>query len=375
MNILYFHPHFTYPGGAGKFVLETGERLAKMGHNVTVLAQSGDEAIIGDYPNIEFKFIGGPLPNTISHWIQLPILMKRIFEITDDMDIDIIFPQVFPANYWGFLFKRKYPDIPCIWYAHDLSAFIHQMEWIKSLKNPIKTLAIISNPVVKLIDYKLVSNVDEIITNSNFTSKFIKKTYNRNSKIIYPGVDITRFTPSNNKKNNIFAISRLIKVKNVDLLLEAISSVNNAHLYIGGDGEHKEELIRLSNDLNINKRVTFLGKLSEKKLNYYYSTSKIVVFPSVNEPFGIVPIEAMASGTPVIASNSGGVVDSVINGKTGFLVEPNNINEMSTKIKEILDDDELCVSMAKKARIHVENNFTWDIAAKRLDELFLQIGG
>ena len=69
-----------YPGGAGKFVLETGERLAKMGHNVTVLAQSGDEKIIKDYPSIHFRFIGGPLPNTISHWIRFPILMKNIFE-------------------------------------------------------------------------------------------------------------------------------------------------------------------------------------------------------------------------------------------------------------------------------------------------------
>ena len=85
MNILYFHPHFTYPGGAGKFVLETGERLAKMGHNVTVLAQSGDPEIIKDYPDVKFKFIGGPLPNTISHWVQLPLLIKRVFDVTKEI--------------------------------------------------------------------------------------------------------------------------------------------------------------------------------------------------------------------------------------------------------------------------------------------------
>ncbi|RXG33524.1 glycosyltransferase family 4 protein [Methanohalophilus sp. WG1-DM] len=375
MNILYFHPHFTYPGGAGKFVLETGERLAKMGHSVTVLAQSGDEAIIGDYPNIEFKFIGGPLPNTMSHWLQFPILMKRIFEATKGMDIDIIFPQAFPANYWGFLFKRKNPDIPCIWYCHDLGSFIYQKDLIMGLKNPIKTMAIAANPFVKKIDKQLIKNVDAIVTNSHFTSKFIHNTYALTSKVIYPGVDINKFKPLNEKENIVFNASRLYKFKKVDILIKAMSSIKNAQLYIAGDGEEKDNLVNLTNELGITDKVFFTGNLNDEQLNNYYSKAKVVVFPAENEAFGIAQLEAMAAGTPAISTRSGGVVETILDNETGFLVESNNIDEISTKIKEILDDDELCISMAKKARIHVENNFTWDIAAKRLDEFFLQIGG
>lgn len=371
MNILYFHPHFTYPGGAGKFVLETGERLAKMGHNVTVLAQSGDPEIIKYYSHINFIFIGGPLPNRISHWVQFPLLMKRIFEVTRDLDIDVIFPQVFPANYWGFLYKRRYPDIPCIWYAHDLSAFIHQMDWIKSLDNPMRTLAIISNPLIKLIDLNLVKESNNIIANSSFTSKFIKDTYGVNANVIHPGVDLAKFTISNNKLNHIFSVGRLLKVKKLDSLLHAMRSIQNVHLYIGGDGEDMERLVELSNELNINNKVTFLGILSEEELNYYYSTSKVVVFPSLNEPFGIVPIEAMASGIPVIAFESGGVVDSIIDGVTGYLVDPTNTDSLIMKINDLVTNSDLCSQMSKNTRAHVEKNFTWDLTAKRLNEFLI----
>lgn len=66
--------------------------------------------------------------------------MKRVFEITKDLEVDIIFPQIFSANYWGFLYKIKNPDIPCLWYCHDLGSFIYQKDLINGLKNPIKTL-------------------------------------------------------------------------------------------------------------------------------------------------------------------------------------------------------------------------------------------
>lgn len=372
INILYFHPHFTYPGGAGKFVLETGERLAKKGHNVTVIAQHGDKEIIENYPNINFKFIGGPLPNTVSHWILFPVLMKRVFEVTKDMDIDIIFPQVFPANYWGFLFKRKHPEIPCIWYCHEPSAFVHNRDIIAGLKEPMRTLAIISNPIMKLIDRNLVKYSDKILTNSRFTSASTHKIYARDSFVVHPGVDTSSFTPSEDKDNFIFAIGRLTKFKRFDILLRAMAQSKNLHLYIGGDGEEKENLVTLSKELGTTDNVTFLGKLPEDKLNYYYAKAKAVIFPTGNEPFGIVPLEAMASGTPVIATETGGVVETVIDGETGFLIKPNDVNVLVSKIEYLLTNNELCAQMSKNARKHAEENFTWDIAANKLHEYFVK---
>lgn len=370
MNILYFHPHFTYPGGAGKFVLETGERLAKKGHKITVLAQSGDEEIIKNFPNINFKFIGGPLPNTISHWIQYPQTMNNIFKATKNMDIDLIFPQTFPSNYWGFLFKRKYPEIPCIWYCHEPSAFVHNFDIIKGLKEPMKTLALVSNPIMKLIDSSLVRYSDIILTNSNFTSHNIKEIYHRDSIVVYPGVDILKFRPSKKKDNFIFTIGRLTKFKKMDLLLKTMIHLNNTHLYIGGDGEEKDNLISMSKKLGISDKVTFLGKLPDDQLNHYYANAKAVIFPTDREPFGIVPLEAMAAGTPVIATKSGGVTETVIDSVTGYLINPQDTIGFAKKIEEILTKADLCEELSHNSRKHVVNNFTWDIAANKLNDIF-----
>ncbi len=370
MNILYFHPHFTYPGGAGKFVLETGERLAKMGHNVTVLAQSGDPKIIKDYPDVKFKFIGGPLPNTISHWVRFPLLMKRIFKVTKDMDIDVIFPQVFPANYWGFLYKREHPEIPCIWYCHEPSAFVHNYEIINGLDEPMKTLTLVSNPIMKQVDKYIVNFADKVLTNSFFSSNNIKRIYNRDSIVVYPGVDISKFKPVEKKENYIFSIGRLTKFKRMDLLLKSMVRLKdkNIHLYIGGDGEEKNNLVSMSKELGIFDDVTFLGKVPESQLNSYYSKAKAVIFPTNGEPFGIVPIEAMASGTPVIAGINGGVVESVIDGVTGYLVDPADTDSLVMKIDEVVTNPDLCNLMSKNARTHVEKNFTWDLTTKKLHE-------
>ena len=105
MHVVYLYPHFTYPEGAGTVVLETAKRLAKMGVKVSIITQSGNSEILKEYPGIHFEFIGGPLPNSFSYWIQYFGIYKRVEKILDEIRPDIIFPHIFPANYWGFFYK------------------------------------------------------------------------------------------------------------------------------------------------------------------------------------------------------------------------------------------------------------------------------
>lgn len=366
MDILYFHPHFTYPGGSGRFVLETGERIAKKGHNVTVIAQSGDESILKDYPHVQFEFVGGPLPNTVAHWASIPDLMKRIYRIRNNLDIDVIFPQVFPANYWGFLFKRKYPEIPCVWYCHEPSAFVHNRDVIMGLKEPMRTFARASNPVMKIVDNRLVKYADHILTNSRFTASNVKRVYNRDPTVVYPGVDIEKLRPCYDKDDFIFTTARLTKFKRIDQMLYAMKDLPDVKLYIGGDGEEMDNLIMFSKKLGVSDHVTFLGRLTEEQLHYYYSKAKAVIIPAMNEPFGLVPIEAMACGTPVIAMASGGVQETVLDGVTGYLVT--GCDDLKTKIRLTLSDDSLSKDLCINARKHVEKNFTWDTTSEKLIE-------
>ncbi|MBW2664588.1 MAG: glycosyltransferase, partial [Deltaproteobacteria bacterium] len=160
MHIVYLHPHFTYPGGAGTFVLETAKRLVERGVKVSIIAQSGTSDLLQKYPGIHFVFVGGSLPNTISYWLNYFRIYKKVETILDEISPDIIFPQVFPANYWGFLYKKHNPEVPCIWYVHDPNAFVHDRRIIEGLPNPMRFFARVSNPLMKRIDTYLVSNAD-----------------------------------------------------------------------------------------------------------------------------------------------------------------------------------------------------------------------
>jgi glycosyltransferase involved in cell wall biosynthesis len=114
--------------------------------------------------------------------------------------------------------------------------------------------------------------------------------------------------------------------------------------------------------------VKFLGRLDEKELNYYYAKAKAVIIPTLNEPFGIVPLEAMASGTPVIAMASGGIQETIVNGNTGFLVK--NFDELISKIYEVTNDMSLNRTLSVNAREHIINNFTWDVTIDKLIDHF-----
>ena len=377
--VLFVFPHFTYPGGAGKFVLETADRLAKRGLDTAVLALSGNADIISGYPHIRFHFIGGPLPNTFAHWIGFAGLAKRIEQTISELRADVLFPQVFPANYWSFLYKRSHSDIPCIWYCQEPSAFVHNLTVIMGLKGPIKGAALISNPFFQWLDRKLVSYADKILVNSQYTAGQVKKIYHRPATVVYPGVDIERYTPGQCKEEFVFVIGRLTRFKRIDLALKAIAVAkqrgDRIPLIIGGDGEERANLMKLAQRLKLNDQVQFVGRLSDEELLSYLRRAKFVVFPTTNEPFGLVPVEAMACGTPVIVSDSGGPRETVIQGETGLLFKAGSDVDLADKIQLMWNNGDLINRMSFRARKHAEEKFGWDGVADKLAKIFQELPG
>ena len=378
--ILYIEPHFTYSagGGAGRVVLETAERLARKGLDVGVMTLSGREDVIRPYPNIKFFFTGGPLPNTLSHWLTLPHLVKRVNREISKLKVDILFPHVFPANYLGFLYKRKNRETPCVWYCHEPSAFIHNISVIQGLKGPIRYAALLSNPFFQLLDRKLVSYTDMILVNSHYTASRVRNIYHREATVVHPGVDIKRFKPGGQKEGFIFTVGKLTKFKKIDLLIRAVGVLKqqgyrNLRAVISGDGQEKANWMRLTRDLGLSRQVQFTGEVSDEQLAIYMQKARVVVFPTTGEPFGLVPLEAMACGTPVIASDSGGPRETVIDGKTGLLFKPDDEYDLASKLKVLLGDDNLAREMSINSRKHVEQTFTWDRTADKLYHIFSEL--
>jgi len=378
MHVAYLQPHFTYPGGSGNFVLETAERLVQQGVDVSIITQTGTPDLPKKYPKIQFKFVGGPLPNTISYWMNYFRIYKRVARVIGEINPDIVFPQVFPANYWGFLYKKNNPAVPCIWYVHDPNVFIHDKRWIDGLPSTMRFLARSSNPLMKVIDTNLVSHIDCALVNSKYIAELCRKIYGvLEAEVVYPGVDVSEFpTCPKGKEDYILCVSRLTKFKRTDLVLDAVSLLKqkgiNKKLVIVGDGEEKGNLMEQSQKLGLTDTVTFAGKINRDLLISYYGRAQCVVFPSVDEPFGIVPIEAQAAWTPVIATRSGGPMESVIDGETGFLVEPNSADELTEKILYFDQNSEVAEAMGIAGRRNIENMFSWDRASEQLLEVFMR---
>jgi glycosyltransferase involved in cell wall biosynthesis len=367
-TIVILHPHFTMPGGAGRVALELGKRLAK-NRRVVVIAQKINQEYIEAYPEIKFESINGPVTSSLRFWLLIPYWQWRTSQRIDQYarrgEI-VIFPQVFPSNWLGLYYKKRHPKIKCVLFCHEPSAFIHIEKWRKAIQSPFKRfLANTLAPILSVIDKDLTRRADEMFVNSVYGQQLAEEIYQRKGVIVYPGVDLERFkpVPYTQKEDYILTVSHLSKFKNIDILIEAFAKLKLAtQLYIIGEGEEKENLEKLAKRLEVQDRVQFFSEVSDADLANFYAKAKLFVLCSQNEPFGLVPVEAMASGTPVIADRSGGPMETVIDGKTGRLIEC-RIKNLSTCIQDMLVKVDLA-GISQKARGSVIEKFNWEKSAE-----------
>lgn len=167
-------------------------------------------------------------------------------------------------------------------------------------------------------------NVDFFIANSKHIAERIKKIYNRESTVIYPPVDVDFFSLEEIKEDYYFTASRLVSYKKTQLIVEAFNELPHLKLIVAGDGPELEKLQKTAKN-----NIEFVGYIENKKLKSLMQKAKAFVF-AAEEDFGIIPVEAQACGTPVIALAKGGTLETVIENKTGiFFVE-----QSAEKIKE-----------------------------------------
>jgi D-inositol-3-phosphate glycosyltransferase len=178
-------------------------------------------------------------------------------------------------------------------------------------------------------------------------------------------------------------VGRIEPLKGVDTLIQAMSCVQlkeerPVHLaIIGGDPaaspqEMSAEMARLQklcDDLAVGQTVVFLGKRDQDKLPYYYSAAELLVMPSHYESFGMVALEAMACGTPVIASEVGGLAYLVRDGETGFTIPDQEPEALCEKISWLLGDHDLHATMSQRA-VEYAQDYAWEKIAKQIVEVY-----
>jgi 1,4-alpha-glucan branching enzyme len=221
------------------------------------------------------------------------------------------------------------------------------------------------------VEARIVRRANHVIAVSqNVKRELIKRWRIPEDKVTYipHGVNTEFFKPAKKKQPIILFVGRLSNRKGVHQLVEAFAKANldRYKLILVGDGEERMSIKRKVNELGIKNKVKMLGYIPVSLLQKLYAEAEILVLPSIVEPFGIVVLEAMASGCIPIVTKSAGVAELIENNKDGLLVEPNDVEALCYKIKYLINNSELRRIMAKNARKKAESSLSWENVAHRV---------
>jgi len=177
-------------------------------------------------------------------------------------------------------------------------------------------------------DKESSGTVDYFIANSLFVKERIKRIYNRDAIVIYPPIDLDKFSLYEKKEDFYLTVSRLVSYKKVDLIVKAFNEMPDKKLFVIGSGENLNYLKKIAN-----RNVKILGYQPDEIVISYMQKAKGFVYAAL-EDYGIVIREALSCGTPVIAFNKGGVVESIVEGVNGVLFKNQNIEDIKNAVKE-----------------------------------------
>jgi glycosyltransferase involved in cell wall biosynthesis len=172
------------------------------------------------------------------------------------------------------------------------------------------------------------SRVDHFIANSEFVARRIQKVYGREAKVIYPPVDTEFYSLGEKKENYYLTSSRLVPYKKIDLIVEAFSLLPDQKLVVIGNGPEADKIRKKAT-----QNIEFLGYQPNDVVKEHMQKAKAFVFAAL-EDFGIMPIEAMASGTPVIALKKGGTKETILDEKTGLLFDNQTVIDIQKAVQK-----------------------------------------
>ena len=229
---------------------------------------------------------------------------------------------------------------------------------------------------------------DRFLVVSRYSAETLRVPEER-TRIVYGGVDTERFRPRGGTRDGVLFVGRITPHKGIDLLLRAVPE--GAKLTIVGSAGHdprppESGYAELVTRLAEERHARLLGEVDDDRLAELYRSAAVVVLPSVKvtcygrrvaipELLGLTLLEAMASGTPVVCSNVGGLPEVVEPGRTGYVVPPGDADDLRACISAILDDPVRANAMGAAARAHVLESFTWDRCAERCLSAYAELSG
>ncbi|HSX42193.1 MAG TPA: glycosyltransferase family 4 protein [Candidatus Saccharimonadales bacterium] len=383
MKILHVLVFPLWGSGSGTYARKLAQNLAHEGHEVAIVAPEEREL-----KGVKIYPVKMPLHAAFTMHPEWPDA-KRYSDLSDVEISDLYI--AFLSSIIDAVEDFK-PDVIHVhhssiltWIASYIKG-IYAINYIVSEHGTSVMAASIDSRYFALTRDAL-QRAEYVIPVSGDTKRWFLKVFGRKfdwkTRIITGGIDLKTY-PKNgpitaiekkyqlkNKKVVLFS-GKLTKIKGVEYLIKAAPKIHG-HIFIMGDGEERKNLEALAKKHNITN-VHFLGyfdKSQTDELKMFYRRADVVVFPSVwDEPLGLVALEAMASSTPVVASNKGGIPLAVKNGYNGFLVRARSSSQIAEAVNKILDNPELQAKFGENARKTAEEKFSWRLIAESFVKLY-----
>ncbi|CAF2206780.1 unnamed protein product [Brassica napus] len=389
MNIAIIHPDLGI-GGAERLIVDAAVELASQGHNVHVFTSHHDksrcfeETLSGIF---QVTVYGSFLPRHIFYRLHavcayLRCLFVALCVLLGWSSFDVVLADQVSVVVPLLKLKRS---SKVVFYCHfpDLLLAKHTTALRRMYRKPIDFL-----------EEQTTGMADMILVNSNFTASTFAKTFKRlhgrgsRPAVLYPAVNVDQFIEPHAYKLNFLSINRFEKKKNIDLAVSAFAILCKHKLTLSDDVtltvaggyderlkenvEYLEELKSLAEKEGVSNRVNFITSCSTAERNELLSSCLCVLYTPTDEHFGIVPLEAMAAYKPVIACNSGGPVETVKSGATGYLCEPSP-EDFSSAMAKFVEDPELARRMGSEARKHVVESFSAKTFGEKLNQYLVDI--
>jgi glycosyltransferase involved in cell wall biosynthesis len=337
-------------GGAELHLQEIFSRIVSRGHSVDLLCSSWKGAPRRtNMDGIDVHRVG------TRH--SYPFLARGYY--TDHLarnDYDVVIEDL-----------NKVPLYTPLWGVRNLVALVHHLFGATAFREappPLAAAVWLSERPLGLLYRKVPFEAVSVSTAEDLVDRGIPRS---SIRVIYNGVDSSRLTPDSAERSEapLFVyLGRLKKYKRVDIVIQAFAglSVPNATLEIAGTGDYRAPLEGLVKSLGLSDKVKFLGFIPEEDKVHLLRRAWASTLASPKEGWGISNLEAAACGTPVIAANSPGIRESVVDGETGFLVAPNDADAMTAAMRGLVQSPDLVDTLGRAGRRFAET-FTWDRAA------------
>lgn len=391
-------------GGQNVYVRRVGEALAKLGWQVDMFTRKvnpDDPVIVQHSPHCRtIRLVAGPeefIPR--DHLFEyMPLFLEAFqkFQSKECLNYPLIHTNYWMSAWVGLQLKQQ-SNIQLVHTYHSLGA--------------VKYRTVLNRPAIAetrlSVEKAILKQANCVVATSPQERQALRSLVSEQGcvEVIPCGTDLETFRalPKNDARRIlglnpaeqiVLYVGRFDPRKGIETLVRAFAQLNQESntaesngqrpilprlLIVGGsdpsqpDGRERQRIEQLVRELGLAEQTEFVGQVGHDRLPLYYTAADVCVVPSEYEPFGLVAIEAMACGTPVVASDVDGLKFTVVPEETGLLVPPRDVEGFSRAIQRILQDDLWARKLRRQAPVRVQQNFSWTSVAAQLSHLYRRL--